>query len=125
FDIWALVAQGMFSSAMNTILIWKLSSWRPAFVFSGESFRKLFEFGGFLFLSGMLDTAYNRFYTLVIGRWYGAYELGIYNRADSTKQVPTTVLTGVLARVAFPLFSQANDDPARLKRGLQMSIQGI
>ena len=123
--VWALVAQSMSVAIITTALMWSLSGWRPAFVFSRTSFRTLFGFGGFMFLSSLLNIAYQRFYTLLIGKWYGAYDLGIYNRAETTKQLPTGILSGILSRVAFPVFSQANDDPPRLKRGLRMSIKGI
>jgi len=125
YGIWALVAQSMSSSILQTIILWAISRWRPAFTFSRQSFNELFGFGGFLFLSWILDAAYLKFYTLLIGKWYGIHDLGIYNRADSTKQLPAGVLSGILARVAFPLFSEANDDPVRLRNGLKLSIRGV
>jgi O-antigen/teichoic acid export membrane protein len=124
YGIWALVSQSMVGSILRTILLWQISKWRPLFVFSYESYKNLFKFGGFLFLSGLLDTAYQRFYTVIIGKLYGVYDLGIYNRANATKQLPTSVLTGILSRVAFPIFSRANHDSAMLKRGLRLSIRG-
>jgi len=125
FGVWALVAHAMTSSVMETILLWGLSSWRPTFTFSPDSFRTLFRFGGFLFLASLLETIYQQFYTLIIGRWYGVHDLGIYNRANSTKQLPTGVLSGILSRVAYPIFSQVADDHERLVRCLRMSIRGI
>src|SRR5690606_34787490 len=85
----------------------------------------LFRFGGFMFLSELLNTVYLRLYSLIIGKWYGAYELGIYNRADTTQQLPTGLISGILSNVALPIFSQANGDSLRLKRGLEQSIRGI
>lgn len=122
--VWALVVQSMTSAALQSILLWKLSSWRPAFTFSLDSFRSLFRFGGFLFLSRLINIIYLQFYTLIIGKWYGVHELGIYNRAEATKQLPTGVLSEILSRVAFPIFSQTADDPGRLLRGLRLSIRG-
>lgn len=125
YGIWALVGQSLSSSFSQTAILWAVSRWRPAFVFSVESFKTLFGFGGFLFLSWILDAAYLKFYTVLIGKWYGTHDLGVYNRADATKQLPAGVLSGILQRVAFPLFSQANDDTKLLERGLRTSIRGI
>lgn len=125
YGIWALVAQTMVAVFVQTLLIWWISPWRPAFIFSSDSFRTLFHFGGYLFLSGLLNTAYNRFYALIIAKLYGVRDLGIYNRADAIKQLPTNVLTGILSRVAFPIFSQTSDDLPRLLRGLRMAIRGV
>ncbi len=124
YGVWALVAQTMVGSVAQTLLIWKFSKWRPLLQFSTSSFQTLFSYGGYLFLSSILDTTYNRVYALIIGKLYGPSELGIYNRADSTKQLPTNALTGVLSRVAFPIFSQMADDPPRILRGLRAAIRG-
>jgi len=123
--VWALVAQFTVGGVLQTTLIWKFSQWRPAFIFSSDSFRILFRFGGGMFLSSLLDAVYRQFYSLIIGKWYGVHDLGIYNRAETTKQLPTGALTGILSSVAFPIFSQTSDDPERLRRGLRMSIRGI
>ena len=125
YGIWALVAQAMTAAVIQTIMTWALSSWRPALTFSLDSFRALFRFGGFIFLAGMLDTIYNQFYTLIIGRWYGVHDLGIYNRANATKQLPSDTLSGILSRVAYPIFAQVADDHERLLRGVRMSVRGI
>lgn len=125
FGVWALVAQAMSSALIQASMTWSISSWRPVFIFSLDSFRLLFRFGGFLFLASMLDTIYNQFYTLIIGRWYGVHDLGIYNRAEATKQMPTGTLSGILSRVAYPIFSQVADDPERLLRGVRISVRGV
>jgi len=125
YGVWALVAQAMCAAIIQTALTWSLSSWRPAFTFSSDSFRALFRFGGFLFLAGLLDTVYQQFYTLIIGRWYGVHDLGIYNRANATKQLPSDTLSGVLSRVAYPIFAQVADDHERLLRGVRMSVRGV
>lgn len=122
--IWALVLQATLASVLRTFMIWWISPWRPSRAFSTDSFRNLFRFGGYLFLSGLLDTAYQQLYTLFIGKWYGVHDLGIYNRANSTRQIPSTTISSVLNRVAFPLFSQLQNDQHRLLRGFRLAIRG-
>jgi len=124
YGVWALVAQSMTAALLQATLLWALSPWRPAFTFSAESYRTLFRFGGYLFISYLIDTFYQKCYTLIIGKCYGVYDLGIYNRANSTNQLPTGVLAGILERVTFPIFSQASYDSAFLRRGCRMSVRG-
>ncbi len=123
--VWALVAQSMTSSILGTLLVWLVSTWRPSLFFSSASFRSLFRFGGYIFLSSLLDTFYLRFYNLILGKLYGAYDLGIYNRADSTKQLPTSVLTGIISRVAFPIYSRSSADLPKLLDVFRLSIRGV
>ena len=123
FGVWALAVQTLTSSALMTVLLWTVNPWRPSFKFSRTSIQKLFGFGGYLFASSLLDTFYNRFYTLLLGKFYGVAELGFYTRADNTKQLPIGVLTGILSRVSLPIFSSVAADSAQLRRGVRLSLR--
>src|SRR5258706_10660684 len=50
FGVWSLVAQQMTSSLVRATVLWRLSPWRPKWLFSGGSLREMFTFG-----SGMLE----------------------------------------------------------------------
>lgn len=123
--VWALAVQTLVSSMMTTLLLWVFNSWRPLFVFSRDSAKRLFGFGGYLLASALLEIAYARGYTLLIGKYYSVRELGFYNRADEIKQLPVGLLSGILSRVAFPIFSATANDKAKLRAGLQLSVRGI
>ena len=103
YGAWALVFQMVFSSLLNTILLWCFVRWIPKLVFSWQSFRQLFSFGSKLLASALLDTIYNNVYTLVIGK----------------------VITGVLQGVTFPVLCSIQNDENRLvdayKRFIRMS----
>jgi len=123
FGVWSLAWQALISSAVSTSLLWFWSPWRPMYKFSTDSFRKLFAFGGWVFASNMLEEVYQRGYALLIGKQYGTYELGIYKQADNIQLFPARLLTGVLSRVSFPLFSSAGHDKPRLKRWVRLSVR--
>lgn len=125
FGVWALAAQSVSMSVATTALLWLLHRWRPGWRFSVRSMRKLAGFGGYHLGSMLMEIAYGRLYTLLIGRLFGAGPLGQYTNADNTRQIPGTFLGGVVARVALPMFAQANHDPSVLRRGMQLSIRGM
>ncbi|CAN5768127.1 lipopolysaccharide biosynthesis protein [soil metagenome] len=125
FGVWALATQTFAATSITTLLLWLFNRWRPALVFSRSSARRLFGFGGYLLASGLLDIVYNRSYAVLIGKLYGVSELGFYNRADSTKQLPVGEMTGILGRVAFPIFSEAALDKPQLRRGVQLALRGM
>ena len=125
YGVWALAGQSLASTIVSTALLWFFNSWRPLFIFSKQSFKRLFSFSGWIFASWMLDTIYQRGYSLLIGKYYGVYDLGIYSRADNTQQIPSNILSGVLSRVAFPLFSSVNNDKEKLRRGVRMSVRSM
>lgn len=114
YGVWALVYQGLASAVLNVILLWSIVRWRPQLIFSWKSFKELFSFGSKLLASGLLDTIYNNVYTLVIGKFYSASALGVYSRADSLAQFPSSNITGVLQSVTFPVLSTIQDEEERL-----------
>jgi O-antigen/teichoic acid export membrane protein len=125
YGVWALAAQVLTMTAATTCLLWLFNPWRPAWVYRRASMRKLFGFGGYHLASSLLEMAYARLYTLFIGRYYGVRELGFYNNADSTKQLPGGFLSSVLTRVSLPMFSAAAHDAAMLQRGTQLAVRGM
>lgn len=124
YGVWALVAHALVMVGTMSAMLWLLHPWRPAWVFSGASFRKLMGFGGFHLGSSLLEAAYSKLYTLLVGRIFGARELGFYANAESIRQLPGGFIGSLVARVALPMFSEAAHDPQLLRRGIQLSIRG-
>lgn len=125
YGVWALAMQSLTAGVVTTLLLWVLSPWRPAFVFSLDSARRLFGFGAYMMASGALGISYLRLYSLLVGWLYGVRELGFYSRAEATAQLPGTLLNGVLARVAFPLFSRMSTDTVWLKSNMRLGLQVV
>ncbi len=123
FGVWSLVARTLSQRAMNSLLLWIWNKWKPKLLFSLRSFKELFSFGSKLLLSGLIDTIYKNVYYLIIGKYFSAQELGYYTRADSFKNLPSKNLNGIISRVSFPVLSQLQDDPERLKAGYKKLIK--
>ena len=51
FGVWALVAQNILTAAIPALIFWFYVKWRPQWVFSWQSFRELFSFGFYMFLT--------------------------------------------------------------------------
>lgn len=125
YGVWALVAQAIAMSAILSGLLWWLHRWRPTWSFSASSVRKLAGFGGYHLGSSVLEVLYARLYTVLVGRLFGALELGLYNNAEGTRQLPAGFFGSLLARVALPMFSEAAADAVTLRRGLQLAVRGM
>lgn len=115
FGVWALVCQQLVNSGINTLLLWLFSKWKPVRVFSRKSFRELFSFGSKLLASGLLDTAYNNIYPIVIGKVFSAGDLGHYTRAQHFSVFPSSNITGILQRVTYPVLCGIQNDIDRLR----------
>jgi O-antigen/teichoic acid export membrane protein len=115
FGVWAIIYMALTQALFRTLILWFSSSWRPAFVFSIRKLVYHFNFGYKLTLSGLLDTAYQNLFKVLIGKFYTPSDLGFYSRAQSTKQLPVNNLSSALNKVTFPMFAEVKDDDVRLK----------
>lgn len=114
YGVWALVVQTVFSSVINTIMLWWIVKWYPKLVFSWKSFKELFSFGSKLLISRLLDTLYNNIYTLIVGKVFSSTILGTYAKAQALAEFPSITLTGVLQNVTFPVLSTIQNEENRL-----------
>jgi O-antigen/teichoic acid export membrane protein len=82
----------------------------------------MFAFGSNMMASSLLNTFFDNLYSLVIGKLFSPATLGYYNRAINLQNHASQSLSSVTNRVTFPVFSRLQDDPARMKRGLQKAL---
>lgn len=115
YGVWALVWQQLVNYSVNTIILWLYAKWFPKLIYSWKSFRELFSFGSKLMLSGLLDTAYNNAYQLVIGKVFTANSLGLYSRAYHFSEFPSSNINNVIQRVTYPVLCTMQDDDEKLR----------
>lgn len=113
FGVWSLVALNMMSTLLPTAMYWATSKWKPSWLFSWESFKKLFDYSVFIFLSNCVSTIVGNVQGLLIGRKYNPTTMGYYSKAKSTADLVSTSVSSVLAQVTFPLYSELQDDRNR------------
>lgn len=115
WGVWALVAQQLMYSGVTTMLYWIISSWRPLWVFSKDSFKEMFHFGGFVLLSNLINTFCNNIQELMIGKLYKSSTLGYYSKARSTEQIASTLIAYTVDQVSYPVLAEAQNDLAKMR----------
>jgi teichuronic acid exporter len=123
--VWALATQYVVGAAVNTLLLWLLSGWRPRRAIGVRETLPLIRFGSLMSLSGILEVLYSHGFVLLIGKLYGMRDVGLYSRAQSTQFFPASIISMVVGRVAIPLFAAKVGDPAALRRGLRLAIRMV
>lgn len=112
--VWALVAQNMLTAAIPAIVFWFYVKWRPQWVFSWQSFRELFSFGFYMFLTNLMNQFGQQIQGLLIGRFYDPSTMGYYSKANSTERLASTSISKVMSQVTYPLYAEKQDDKAAL-----------
>ena len=115
YGVWSIVWMNIASKMVFLCQIWYKSNWKPALVFDYSSFKKHFNFGYKLTLSGLLTNFYLNTYRVIIGKMFSVTELGFYNQADTLRMFPVSNLTATLQKVTYPMFSIIQNEEERLK----------
>lgn len=123
YGVWALVAQGLFNAAVDTLILWITVKWRPKLMFSFERFKALFSFGWKLLVSQLIDTVYNNLRQLIIGKLYNADNLAFYNRGYMLPNVFVGNVNTAIDSVLFPVMSNAQDKVESVRAMTRRSIQ--
>ncbi|MGZ4960928.1 MAG: lipopolysaccharide biosynthesis protein [Limisphaerales bacterium] len=125
FGVWSLVGQQVSASLMRLMMLWQMNPWRPKWLFSTKSLRQLFAFGSGMMASTLTNQVCDNLMSLVIGRMFSPVMLGFYSRAVTLQDAASQALASMANRVTFPVFSQIQDDPPRMKRAVQKAMTTI
>ena len=128
FGVWSLVAHNLIAALIPAAVFWFYIKWRPKFVFSWHSFRELFSFGFYMFLTNLLNQFGQQIQGLLIGRFYNASTMGLYSKANSTERLASSSISQIMTQVTYPLYAEVQDEQEKLIsiiRQLTMSLSYI
>jgi teichuronic acid exporter len=113
--VWSLVAQILVTSAVQVVVLWTITPWRPGFAVSLGSLRALRVVGlsvlgieMFAFLNLQSDR-------LLIGAFLGPAALGYYFVGIRIIAITVEVQTSVIEQVSLTTLSKLRDVPDRLR----------
>jgi len=107
----SLVFQALVGALISTLLLWRLSGWRPRAVWSRQRFQEVWAFTGHLFGFNLVNFLSRNADDLIVGRFLGAASLGIYSLAYRVMMLPLQSITFVANRALFPVMSRRRAEP--------------
>lgn len=122
FGVWAIVAQQLSNTAIDTLILWITVKWRPKLMFSWGRLKGLLGFGWKLLCSALLDTIYNNLRSIIIGKVYSSADLAYYNEG---KKFPNLIVTNIntsIDSVLLPAMSNEQDNRDKVKSMTRRSI---
>ncbi|MDO6461140.1 lipopolysaccharide biosynthesis protein [Granulosicoccaceae sp. 1_MG-2023] len=111
---YALVLQELVRGAIVLVLYTHASGIRVQRGFSWSSIGKIFNYSAFQFLFNMLNYFSRNIDNLLIGKYFGTYMLGFYNKSYSLMLLPNQTISQVITPALHPVFSQLQNEPARM-----------
>lgn len=125
YGVWSLVWSSIAQSFAATVQLWIWASWKPLWVFNLHKFKKHFNFGVKLMLSGILNTLFQNIYPIIIGKSFAPAQVGFYSKADSLRMLPVKMISSVVTKLTYPLFSEIQNEDERLKNVYKRIMQMV
>lgn len=119
----SLVVGPVVATVAKTVLVWATVRWLPRGFVHRAELRELWRFGGGLTGANMLYFVSRNADTVLLGRFVGAAQLGLYSRSYTLMMMPLQQITAVLASVLLPAYAQMQDDVPRLRRAWTTAVR--
>lgn len=118
YGVFALVAQVLTNSLIDTICLFILIKWRPRLLFSIKSARPLMQYGWKILATDLIGTIFNQLNAFVIGKKYTSSDLAYYTQGKKIPDMISNNLGATLSAVLFPAMSLSNgtEDIKRIRR---------
>lgn len=122
FGVWALAAQYVSNTAIDTLILWVTVPWRPRKKFSWMRLKELLSYGWKLLASALMDTGYTSLWNLLIGKVYSAADLSFYDQGSRYPKAIISTISNSIDSVLLPTMSSVQDDRAQIKSMTRRSI---
>ena len=114
FGPWALVAQQVSNTAIDTLILFATNKLRLKFRICLERFKSLFRYGSKILLSSLIGILYTKLNPLFIGIKYSSSDLSYYSKGESIPGALSSSITSTVSSVLFPFLSKCQDDKEKL-----------
>lgn len=122
FGVWALVAQYLTNTTVDTIVLFFVENWIPRFQFSLEKAKGIFSFGWKVLATDIVYTIEGDIRSLIVGKVFGSADLAYYDQGKKYPSILVNNLNSAINKVMLPAYSRSQDDLENLKRMLRKSI---
>jgi PST family polysaccharide transporter len=120
--VWSLTAAAFASQATANLLLYIALPWRPLWHFDAQELKSRVKFGAAVQLTTIVNYARESINPLFIGRFLGPNSVGLVNFAWTTATYPI-FFSSVVGRMYMPIFSQMQQDKARLTNAVRTAIR--
>lgn len=122
---WALVVNQLAMTGSTAAGVWLACRWRPGLPSRDTGVRRMLSFGGNLTGFNLVNFVARNVDNLLVGKVWGAYQLGIYSRAYQMLLLPLDQVNGPFGAVAVPALSRLEGEPERYRAAYLKVVEKI
>ncbi|MDH7944941.1 lipopolysaccharide biosynthesis protein [Pseudohongiella sp. SYSU M77423] len=120
---WALVAGALAGQILELLVLWRVSPWRPTLEVAKSVSIQMGKFGGWVTLTGFLSWFYVWADTLVVGKFMGLSDLGLYRIGQQLTGIAFSLIFTSIIPVIYSHFSIHQNNRVRLQLETQQAIE--
>lgn len=125
YSAWSLAWQMIILTVGGVIGMVITCPWHPSFQFDISAIKEVSGFGFNLLGFNIFNYVSSNIDYLLIGRYIGSFDLGLYTKAFNLMLLPLSQISAVVSRVMFPVFSSINNDKTKVKHIFLKTISSI
>lgn len=114
-SVWALVFGWIAGEVAGIIISYAFHPYRPKFNFNLSRAGELFRFGKWVLAANVAIFFATQGDDFFLGKVLGITALGFYQMAFRIGNLPSSEITGMIGKVAFPAYSKLQTAPRRLR----------
>jgi O-antigen/teichoic acid export membrane protein len=122
---WSLVGMQVSAAAGTSALAIGASGWRPALPKRSEGTRPLLRFGLNLTAAGLVYRLARGCDTLLLGKFWGPHDVGLYTRASVLLSRPVEQFLAPISAVLLPALSRLQTQPERYRRAFLRAFDAV
>ncbi len=116
FGPWALVAQQMTNTCIDTLILFITTKVRFILVFSIRRLKQLFNYSWKILVSSLISVIYDEINPLIIGIRFTGADLSYYTKGKSFPTLISNTISDTFSAVLFPVISKLQDDTEAVLR---------
>ena len=122
---WAIVGNQLTFTISGAVLAWTVCRWRPSLPKRSTKVREMLAFGGNITGFTVLNYFSRNTDDLLIGRFWGSQQLGLYAKAYQLLLFPLNQINLPIGGVAVPTLSRLVDEPERYRAAFARTLDKI
>ena len=123
YGVWALVAQYLTNTTVDTVFLYFSIGIKPKLIFSIDRLKRLVPFGTKILSVNLLITLFEEFKSLLIGKIYSSQDLGFFEKGKQFPNIIINNISATLSSVLFPKMANDQYDKKLVKSTMKISIR--
>ena len=123
YGVWAIVAQYLTNTTIDTLFLAFALDWHPKLVFQWKRVGHFYRYGWKVLAAALIDNLYTNLRSFIIGKRYSSADLAYYNKGTQFPAIIVTNINSSIMRVMFPALSVQQDDKMKMRDMVKRSVQ--